>query len=645
MHRPSLKLAGPSGPARWIGANFWSRTGGPQMWRNFDPAVVRAELAVLREHGLTMTRSFFYWPDFMPEPDTVDEELCARYQTFLDLHREAGMSTIPTFIVGHMSGENWDPAWRGGRDLYADVWLVARQAWFAGELTRRFAGHPAVAGWLVSNEMPLYGGPATREQVASWAQLVVTAIRAAGGTQPISLGDGGWGLEVRGLDNGFRLRDAAQLCDFIGPHSYPTGDDPVRQHYAAAWVCELSGAFGRPVILEEFGVSSDFVSAPNAAHHYRQVLHNSLLAGASGWIAWNNTDFDGLEQQDPYRHHPFELHFGLTDAAGAPKPQLVEIQRFARLLDRIDFAHCYRPPSEAALVVSSFLDTVYPFTDPADGPYLHDTLHQAYVTARLADLPVALVRESDGLGPDAKLYLVPSTKQLLAPTWSRLGELAAAGATVYVSYSPGPHGNHRGPWYSAMNTLFGVEHQLAYGLVDTVTEDEFEFTFTTSFGPLAKGSKLAFRTGGTPHSRAMLPVRPVDAEVVAVDGRGRPALLVHRVGLGALVLCTYPIEHMAASTPRANPEAGRDLYVALAEFAGLADRPVTVEDPRVAVDGLLHEDGTRFVWLVSQAAEEISVKPVVRGAAHLADLDGAAVRAEVVLAPYGVQVLRLIQGH
>ena len=52
---------------------------------------------------------------------------------------ELGLGTIPTFIVGHMSGENWDPAWRDGRDLYGDVWLVGRQAWFAEQVARRFA--------------------------------------------------------------------------------------------------------------------------------------------------------------------------------------------------------------------------------------------------------------------------------------------------------------------------------------------------------------------------------------------------------------------------------------------------------------------------------------------------------------------------
>ncbi|HEY3906206.1 MAG TPA: beta-mannosidase, partial [Streptosporangiaceae bacterium] len=92
----------------------------------------------------------------------------------------------------------------------------------------------------------------------------------------------------------------------------------IRQHYAAAWECELAGTYGRPVVLEEFGVSSDHVSDAHAARYCRQSLHNSLLAGATGWIAWCNTDFDALLGQDPYRHHAFELGFGLTDATAAP---------------------------------------------------------------------------------------------------------------------------------------------------------------------------------------------------------------------------------------------------------------------------------------------------------------------------------------
>lgn len=93
MRRDGPKLPG------WLGANFWSRTGGPLMWRNYDPAVVRDELEVLRRHHVTMTRSFFYWPDFHPEPDTIDNDKVTYFRDFLDAHAERDMSTIPTFIL------------------------------------------------------------------------------------------------------------------------------------------------------------------------------------------------------------------------------------------------------------------------------------------------------------------------------------------------------------------------------------------------------------------------------------------------------------------------------------------------------------------------------------------------------------------
>src|SRR5258708_3163175 len=132
------KRAEPAAPGLWLGVNFWSRAGGPRMWDRYDAAVVREELAVLAAHGCTMTRPFCYWPAFVPEPETLEDVVLQRFADFLDTHVEAGLGTIPTFIVGHMSGENWDPAWRQGRDLYRDVWLVSQQAWFAHEIARRF---------------------------------------------------------------------------------------------------------------------------------------------------------------------------------------------------------------------------------------------------------------------------------------------------------------------------------------------------------------------------------------------------------------------------------------------------------------------------------------------------------------------------
>jgi hypothetical protein len=138
-------------------------------------------------------------------------------------------------------------------------------------------------------------------------------------------------------------------------------------------------------------------------------------------------------------------------------------------------------------------------------------------------------------------------------------------------------------------------------------------------------------------------IRP-GAEVVAVDGRGRPALLIRQVGSGSLVLCTYPIEHMAAITPRVNPEATSRLYGALAEHAGVA-RLIQVDDPRVAADLIVRTDGSRFAWLVSQADEPVTVKPELAAGLKLRRIDSQAVdegdgRA-VTLAPFGIGVFHL----
>lgn len=646
IRRPSPTLTVDGQPQSWLGANFWSRTGGPLMWRNYDPAVVRDELRVLAEHGLRQTRSFFYWPDFHPEPERIDTEKVEHFRDFLDAHTEHGMGSIPTFIVGHMSGENWDPPWRGGlaRDLYADVWLVSRQAWFIERMVRALHEHPAVAGWLISNEMPIYGRrrgevKAPTSDVTSWATLMVQAVRAGGGTQPVSLGDGAWGIEVTGEDNGFSVRRTGELVDFVGPHVYRMETDRIRQHLASAYHCELAAVAGKPVVLEEFGLSTDFVSVAEQGHYYRQQLHNSLLAGATGWIAWNNTDYDHLSHQDPYRHHPFEMHFGITTNTGEPKAALRELHEFAGVLEQIDVTRTRRSDADAALVVTSYLERDYPIATAADRSLAARTLRQGYTVAREAGLPVALTREEDGLTGDASLYLLPCVRQLLAPTWEQLGRFAADGATVYLSFCSGEESFHRAFWHAGLNEMFGVEHNLSYGLVHSIEDDVVELRFTHDFGSIAAGEVLSFSVGGNDNSRAYLPVTPKGATVVAVDAHGRPALLRYATGAGETVLCTYPLEYMASARLHVNPEPTHRIYDALAHVAGV-ERELVVADPRVFTDTLVHADGRRFGWLVSQHAEEVTVRPV--SAATLVPLGGGDALESVTLAPFGVQVVQLV---
>ncbi|MFD0507940.1 beta-mannosidase [Streptomyces chiangmaiensis] len=462
-------------------------------------------------------------------------------------------------------------------------------------------------------------------------------MRAGGGTQPVSIGDGAWGIEVTGRDNGFRLRRLAPLVDWIGPHTYHMTDDPVRQNLIPAMMCELSH-FGRPVVMEEFGLTSDFTSDEGAADYYRQVLHTTLLAGATGWIAWNNTDFD-LPDQDPYRHHPFEMHFGITTSTGEPKPPLLELQSFRTLLDDLDLANCRRADTRTGIVVSSQLEAEHPFWSPADQDALRDSLLQSYISARLADLSPALVRELDGI-PAAPLLVVPSAKALTAPGCRALGEAAEAGATVLVSYSCGDTPVQRGSWWPGLDEFFGVRKLLRYGLTEPVTEDVVTWRFTEDFGDLPTDTTLSFRAAGTADGRCMLPVESAGARVVAEDQHGRPALLVKDTGAGRVVLATYPLEYFAARTSRVNPDDTVRLYRAAAHVAD-ALPAVMVEDGHAFTDVIERADGRRFAFVISESAEPLKVRlrctdPGLR----LVDHEGRDAQ-EISLDPYGVAVVEV----
>lgn len=600
------------------------------MWTRFDEATVREELGILAAHDLGVTRSFCYLPDFMPRPYTVAPECLDRFVRFLDLSRDAGVATIPTFVVGHMSGANWDVSWRQGRDLYGDSWMLAQQSYLIREVVSRTKDHPAVAGWLLSNEMPLYGGQTTPELGRAWAELLIQAIRAAGGRQPASTGDGAWGLETTGHENGFRLADLGPTVDFIGPHVYQRHTDTVRQHLSAAFVSELCHV-GRPVVLEEFGVSSDFSSDQHAADYYRQVLHTSLLAGAVGWLGWNNTDF-ALPSQDPYRHHGFEQHFGLHHADGTPKPALVELQRFARLLRKVEAERCVRLPTDTAILVPAYWDSPYDFPmSDGDRAATLAALQQEYAAARLAGLRPVPARERDQL-PDARLWLAGSQQRLLASTWEALEERAAAGAVVYLSYHPLA-------WHPGLNERFGIEHQLRYWLEEPFEEQRLHLHFEAPFGDVQAGETLCFPAPADDATRVRLPIETAGARVIATDQRGRPALVERAVGAGAMVLLTSPVELWSARRPRTNPDDTARLFRALAARSGALPE-IRADRLDVVVDELRRDDGTRLVWAVSEAPAAIDVRLTAPAGARFTDVEsGAAVAGELHLDPYQVRVL------
>jgi endo-1,4-beta-mannosidase len=573
-------------PTFLLGVNYWSRGGGPRMWDRFDPARVQAELAQMRGIGLNTCRSFAFLPSFMPQPGALDAAVLARLRLFFDLCQAEQMTTLPSLLVGHMSGENFDFVGQQGRSPYTDPELLSWQEQIALAVGRAGAGHPAVIAYLASNEMPLWGGASDPVTIRAWADRLRAALSEGDAERPFSLGDGV--MNLKGGQNGFDVPTLLGVVDFLGPHTYQTDADPFRQAINAEFCLRSLTYAGLPVLLEEFGCSSSQASEENQALYYREAILGCLSVGGSGALGWCFSDFD-LPDETPYRHHAFELGFGITRADGSEKPVCDELRAIASLIERLPPAQLTPPEPRAAIVVPSYYNTTYPFSGE-DRDRMRRTLLQSYQLCAAASLEAELVPEEADLGR-YDLLLVPATQKLLAPTWRALLEHASRGATVYWSYFNGDYSYHQGTWCQLFTELTGCTHQLRYGVPDLPTK---------RVALRGAGLSLASRTDvGAPFPRAFLPIEPValrNTEVLARDDAGRPALTRVRHGAGQVFFLAYPWEYYLAEQHGVNREnPAHHLYRRLAREAGIVS-PVICEHPSVQARVCQSPQG-RVLWL------------------------------------------------
>jgi endo-1,4-beta-mannosidase len=132
-----------------VGANYWSRAGGPRMWERFDETVVKEELRALKAAGIDCLRVFAFAPTMMPRPPAVEAAPLAAMARFAELAHEAGLVLLPTPLVGHMSGENYGFAGEGDRSLYTDGELRAWQTALVRGVVGALADKPSVAAWIL----------------------------------------------------------------------------------------------------------------------------------------------------------------------------------------------------------------------------------------------------------------------------------------------------------------------------------------------------------------------------------------------------------------------------------------------------------------------------------------------------------------
>ena len=544
-----------NGPLYSVGLNYWPRATGPLMWSRWDAGRIERELEQIAALGINTLRYFLYWPDFMPAPNFLDPEVLTRLDQFDSLCTEYGLFTYPSFFVGHMSGEDWDVPWRGGRDFYTDPWMLEQETWYIRQIVNRLLESENIAGWLLSNELPNYAGAGSGAEVTAWTRRMVEAIRTIDPDRLVSIGDGCWTPELYGKDSGYRLRDLAGIIDFAGPHFYHEYDDELRHSVLPGFVTQGSRQFVEPSIIEEFGCSNSMASPENQAAYYRNVLYTSLMAGAKGAWAWCYSDFD-LPEQRPYSHHGHEFYFGITTAEGEVKPSGNEMRRFSRMTRELNLASCRRMPDQARVLIPSYYYFDYPYIWD-DREQLFRVYLQTFAMLIKSGLnpgilyePVSdFIRiESDEIPripDDVNIIYAPYHRKLTAQFQEALLNWIEKGGIFYASFG-------QSPWWHYFERFFGLEHHLRFGLTERPDDERISVTFLTSLGDIESGESIELRIAGSYQQSGYCPVEATHAEVLAVDQWENPVLTRCKTGQGYSYFSTYPVEQYVAHLPDVN---------------------------------------------------------------------------------------------
>lgn len=591
------------------GVNYWPRKTGPLMWSKWNPKEIRRELRQMKELGMNVNRSFLYIPDFMPTPEKVEKKMLKNFASFLDMCSEENIFTIPTFFVGHMSGEEWDFPWRDGRSLYEDEYMLEKQTMFITEVVKVALDHAAVIGWLFSNEMPNHGGEGPREGIKKWVAKMTEAVRRGGDMRPVSPGDGARSPELWGNATEWYLEDLLEQIDFIGPHIYPFDDDVLRHSYNPAFVIKMASAFKKPVILEEFGASNTMASEENQAAYFRTTLSSVFINGGVGSLGWCYSDFD-LEYQRPYSHRGHEFLFGVTRKNGSVKPSGETFIEFKNILDSIDFSntHIYEDP--VSILISSYYHHPYDYISD-DRNEMKNNYMQTFVGLKQAGINPRFTFEDSvdwnnietdkkpQIPDDSEVIFSPVTGRLTAPYWRALIEYVRRGGWLYVSYKSDG-------WIHLFEELFGARHKLKFGLADQ-PDHELSIKFIQDFGSLSGGDTVKFTTNNLSRSCAYCPVEVTDAEIIAIDHNNRPALLMNKVGDGKIIFSTYPLEYYCSSISNGSQiQPLHQIYNAICTAKGIKP-PLRKDNKNIELGILENKAGALYAYLINHSWNEESV--------------------------------------
>lgn len=538
-----------------LGVNYWPSSSAISMWADWDSEELEEDIKRMQQIGINLCRFFLFMPDFMPKENFVDPVMLERLTVFLQLCEKHKIYTLPSFFVGHMSGEDWDVDWRKGRNFLTDQEMLQAEKYYITKIINSTKHFQYILGWLLSNEISNYVGQQNPKNIEHWTLEIIEQIRQLD-SRPVSIGDGAWAPEiVSEYDRWkFQLRKLNKYQDFTGLHYYPRVLNPSHHSNTTAFRLRMAQEWGKPVFVEEFGTSTVLCSEENQANYYREVFYSALMNNSFGTMGWCFNDFD-FENKRPYVHHAFEDKFGIVRTDKSLKPVAREYTLFSSVAKELYSENYTKIEQNAGLLIPSNYYYKYPYQFEPKFDQWYDFYLESFGLMKNGFNDVECVFEptidlhdekdiqpGEKLNPDTlPLIFAPRLKLLTKTYWLNVIEYVKNGGNLYCSFA-------NDSWVVDWHKMAGIEMDCKFGVPDFRNCDELEILVTRNFGDFVQGDKFTIPLDNTHGEKSYCPILSTKAEILMEDQFGGPFLIKNSVGKGSVYFTPYPLETLALNS-------------------------------------------------------------------------------------------------
>ncbi len=262
----------------------------------FDIQVIERDFELIRSANLNTVRIFIPYEGF--GKNKLVENKLEKLEKVLNVAEAQQLKVILTFF-----------------DFYGDYsvlgWTQTHS--HARKLLKRFKDHPAIMAFDIKNEPDLDFDNRGKDLVTNWLRYTIDQFRRVVPGKLVTIG---WAKP----ENAHLLKEEVDMISF---HYY--GDPSDFENIYT----RLSSKISKPLILEEFGISSyDGIWKPFSGDEEEQALYHQkmqafLAKEKLAFLSWTLYDFKEIPGRVvgplPWRR-AFQKEFGFFDYSGNPKP-------------------------------------------------------------------------------------------------------------------------------------------------------------------------------------------------------------------------------------------------------------------------------------------------------------------------------------